>query len=167
MLHTEPEQIGPNYFAYYRNEFEQFFSQNVNHGCKGKEPLRTLFANGIADSLSDFKKERFKASLKQTVTALTQEVDEMLEPVLAMYEIKKHLSDKERVANNPHSDEYYTSPSPYKKQKLSSSPSSNGVATNAGAFGTETYEGASGSEDKDSKYPRVVSSEESRSRSVK
>ncbi|KAF9603068.1 hypothetical protein IFM89_033793 [Coptis chinensis] len=196
--HSETEQIGPNYFAYYLREIDELFSQeedfscslspktsrpfaritaNVNdydsaeNNCNSKEALnlsgcRTLFANGVGEHISVFRKERLKVSLKQSVPVFRQEVDEMVDPVLLMYKIKKHLSDRQNLANNLHSAECHTNQSPYKKQKKSSSPPSNDAATHAGALGSQSCEEASGSEDMDKKHPCVPSSEDTQSRGL-
>lgn len=54
----------------------------IKHGCDGKEAKSSsssgsLFSNGIGAGISDFKNERLKALLRQSVTSLTQEVDEV------------------------------------------------------------------------------------------
>lgn len=54
----------------------------IKHACDGKEAKSStssgsLFSNGIGAGISDFKNERLKALLRQSVTSLTAEVDEV------------------------------------------------------------------------------------------
>ncbi|OVA20552.1 zinc finger protein [Macleaya cordata] len=184
--HDEPEEVVPDYFRYYIREIQDLFSQNEDilslssqhsissAGACAKDKVdnvdihfsnvkeaNALFSDGVSDGLSDFKRERLKASVKQSVDVLSQEVDEMLDPVLAMYRIKAHLWNKERLSTYPNSSHGVVSCSPCKKQKISSSPSSTTIPIRVGIVGPRSCGEGSVSEDMDDKCPDTVSSEES------
>ncbi|KAI3474943.1 hypothetical protein Pfo_030254 [Paulownia fortunei] len=65
-----------------------------NNGISGST---SLFSNGIGALLSEFKKERLKSLLRQSVFTLTQEVDEMIDPVLSVCRIRSCLRCKESL----------------------------------------------------------------------
>ncbi|KAK6928424.1 NET domain [Dillenia turbinata] len=91
-------KFGPNYFGYYTSEvadlilqeddFLPFFDQKAEenrddytnkHDGKGAINLSnpsSMFSNCMGAALSDFRQERLKALLHQSVTAFKQEVDE-------------------------------------------------------------------------------------------
>ncbi|KAL6960503.1 hypothetical protein U1Q18_038266 [Sarracenia purpurea var. burkii] len=72
--------------------------------------------------LSDFKKERLKVLLRQSVIALSQEVDEMLDPVLAIRQIESNLRCRKSLPNySVAACEGDAEQHPHKKLKLSSS----------------------------------------------
>lgn len=48
----------------------------------------TLFCNAVGDGLSVHEKERLTAMLRRSVIALNQEVDEMLDPVFSMLQLR-------------------------------------------------------------------------------
>ncbi|XAR51935.1 hypothetical protein NMG60_11006743 [Bertholletia excelsa] len=68
-----------------------------DHNGNENSPSDSLFHDGAGAMLSDFKKERLKALLQQSVFALSQEVDEMLDPVLTVHSIKSHLAHKKSL----------------------------------------------------------------------
>ncbi|PIA51535.1 hypothetical protein AQUCO_01100414v1 [Aquilegia coerulea] len=184
--HGEP-QVGPSSFAYHFHEIKELFSQKedlfppasknsvlfpktsatVNDDdihlkseqVVGPSVSRTLFLNGVGDGFPDIKKGKLQTCLKQSVTVFSQEVDEMLESVLEMCKIKKHLINKELLANDPSSAAGVIQSSPSKKQKLSSSPSSSGDTTHVGTKGSQ-------SRDRASSFGDIGSSEESQSRGL-
>ncbi|XP_042062843.1 uncharacterized protein LOC121806769 isoform X2 [Salvia splendens] len=56
-----------------------------------------LFSNGIGALLSDFKRERLQLLINQSASTLTQEIDEMENPVLSVCRIRSCLSHKEKL----------------------------------------------------------------------
>lgn len=148
---AEPNKIGPDYFAFYAREVAELLSQDEdflafssetsevagmmngdvgekdatgsNHSGKDNTFLGSLFCNGIGARLSDFKKERLKALLRQSVVTLSQEVDEMLDPVIAIRHIQSQLRYKKSLSNYSATacDEGDVEQHPRKKIKLSSS----------------------------------------------
>lgn len=97
--HRDNNISGPDFFGLYKAEIDDLLSQDdglVSHFSgdevgrkKGsieklsqtKESsvsgLAPLFSDGIGDRLSDVKKERLHSLLRQSVSTLTQEVDEV------------------------------------------------------------------------------------------
>ncbi|XP_043703216.1 uncharacterized protein LOC122653459 isoform X1 [Telopea speciosissima] len=104
--HSEHKDLGPNYFGYHIREMVELLSQDeeflspfssqthessatcakvqakIIHDECGRESKTfaassSLFCDGIGDGLPDFKRERLKASLKESVLSLNQEVDEV------------------------------------------------------------------------------------------
>ncbi|XP_024975871.1 uncharacterized protein LOC112513749 isoform X2 [Cynara cardunculus var. scolymus] len=60
-------------------------------GCDEKTDFvgfGSLFRNAAGDGLSGFKKAKLLAMLRQSVVALTREVDEMLDPVFSMHRLR-------------------------------------------------------------------------------
>ena len=102
---AEPNKVGPDWFAFYTHEVAELLSQDDdflpfssetselvgrtfgvvgdraisrhNYNGKDKIVLGSLFCNPTGSRLSDIKKERLKALLRQSVFALSQEVDEV------------------------------------------------------------------------------------------
>lgn len=86
----EGNELGPDYFGYYKREVVELLSQDEDLlpcasqtsetsgevGGKGNES-GPLFSNGIQSGLSDLKRERLKTLLRQGVKALTPEVEEV------------------------------------------------------------------------------------------
>ena len=94
------ERVGPDYFGYYSSEVVNLLSQdedvlsvgtlasempqnkcgegrkntsiNHNDNCSGP-----LFSNGVGAGLSDLKKDRLRLLLRQSLTTLSSEVDEV------------------------------------------------------------------------------------------
>ncbi|KAL6520193.1 hypothetical protein OROMI_032373 [Orobanche minor] len=62
---------------------------------KGINAYGSLFSNGIGALLSEFKRERLKSLLRQSVFTLTKEVDEMIDPVVSICRIRSCLKCKE------------------------------------------------------------------------
>lgn len=140
----EHNKTGPDYFAFYSHEVAELLllddfvaltaensdpSKTTNddirnkgtskHSYDGKGAThRSLFSDAVGAELSDFRKERLKVALRQSVVVLTREVNEMLDPVLAVRRIKSHLRCKQ------HSLSYSGEASSCKKAKMSSSSSS-------------------------------------------
>lgn len=96
----ERNKVGPDYFGYYKCEVAELLSQYedflpfasktseisggtsekvAGEGTMGhsKKVTGSLFSNGIEDALSDLKRERLKALLRQSVNILAPEVKEV------------------------------------------------------------------------------------------
>lgn len=93
---ADTSKAGPDYFTYYTRQIKELLSQDedflpfaseltgnrcgevrsndtIEHNrCNG-----SFFSNNVGVGLSDYKKERLNALLRQTVAALTPEVDEV------------------------------------------------------------------------------------------
>ncbi|XP_042498140.1 uncharacterized protein LOC122076725 isoform X3 [Macadamia integrifolia] len=164
--HAEHKEPGPNYFGYHMREIVGFLSQNEEFlspfssqthdlsamcakpkaegirddcGIESKKiaTSSSLFADGIGAGLPDFKRERLKASLKESVLLLNQEVDEMVAPVMAMCKIKTHLREKDGLPSSSSVSSAELSQPSCKKQKKSSSPSLIGSKMPAETAGCE------------------------------
>lgn len=100
-------ELGPDYHGYYKHHFLELFPQNGGHVSppfasdlepllgyrtgqaetvitpkngetdKSYHPPVSFFARVIGEELSEYKKERLKAILHQTVVCLNQEADEV------------------------------------------------------------------------------------------
>ncbi|WRX20063.1 NET domain - like 1 [Theobroma cacao] len=106
-------KAGPDFFGFYAREIADLLSQNestlstsnaseLSQGkygmVNGKEAMdcshqdaSSLFENSIGAGFSDFKKGKLKALLRQSVNDLSMEVDEMLDPVVAMSQLRYKL----------------------------------------------------------------------------
>lgn len=94
------ERVGPDYFGYYSSEvvnllshdddvfpvstqtnelleskYEEERKKNIVNQCDNFSG--PLYSNGVGAGLSDFKKDRLKSLLRQSVIALSSEVDEV------------------------------------------------------------------------------------------
>ncbi|PSS30189.1 Transcription factor like [Actinidia chinensis var. chinensis] len=147
---AEPNKVGPDCFSFYTHEVAELLSQDDdflplssetselvgrtsgvggdraisrhNYSGKDKIVLGSLFCNPTGARLSDIKKERLKALLRQSVIALSQEVDEMLDPVLGIHRILSHLKYRKSLSNySGVACEGDTEQHPQKKIKLSTS----------------------------------------------
>lgn len=150
-LSAEQDKIGPDYFGYYTREVAYLLSQaegyfpcasetfdladknrgifskmdSSKHIYTGKEGcssgISALFCNALGASISDFKKERLSALLRQCAPLLTQEVKEIEDPIIALHRIQRY---KEKVSTSPAANGKDNAENPRKKLKLSSSSSS-------------------------------------------
>ncbi|XP_047150906.1 uncharacterized protein LOC124822872 isoform X2 [Vigna umbellata] len=140
------ERVGPDYFGYYSSEIANLLSQDedafpvsdkiselpkskyeegrkkslVNQGDNSSP----LYTNGVGAGLSDFRKDRLKSLLRQSVNSLSSEVDEMVEPVVAAYHLQSRIKCKSDSLNcrvNAYDDLVQ---GPSKRIKVSSSSSS-------------------------------------------
>lgn len=97
----------------------------TKHSYTGKEgnssEAGSLFCDAVGAGISDFKKERLKVLLRQSAVLLSQEVDEMVDPVFAMRRIQRY---KMKISNCPSATCEDNGEHPHKKHKLSSSSSS-------------------------------------------
>ncbi|KAL2320194.1 hypothetical protein Fmac_029163 [Flemingia macrophylla] len=122
-VYDKCERVGPDYFGYYYSEIVNLLSQDedafpvsaqtpelpeskyeegrkknlVNQSDNGSVPL---FGNGVGAGLSDFKKDRLKSLIRQGVTTLSSEVDEVVDPVFATYHLQSKLKSKSRSLND-------------------------------------------------------------------
>lgn len=98
-------KVGPDFFGLCTSEVAELLSEDegllpfphiagkpnevgrekvsIVNTCKAEESIRIndnvpLFSNGIGALLSEFRKERLKLLLRQSVHTLTQEVDEVI-----------------------------------------------------------------------------------------
>ncbi|KAL1833065.1 hypothetical protein ACET3Z_002716 [Daucus carota] len=148
---AEQDKTGPDYFGYYTREVGYLLSQaegyfpcpsqtfdlaKRNHGLisgtdtskyinTGKEESSSgngaLFCNALGAGISNFKKERLNALLRQSVPLLTEEVKEMEDPVIALHRIQRY---KEKLSTSPAENGDDNGENPCKKPKLCSSSSS-------------------------------------------
>uniref|UniRef100_A0A7N0T726 GATA-type domain-containing protein n=2 Tax=Kalanchoe fedtschenkoi TaxID=63787 RepID=A0A7N0T726_KALFE len=63
-------------------------------GGGGLKKSGSLFCDGLGGELSNYKKEKLKGLLKQSVSIFTQEVDQMVEVVLATCQLQHRLRSK-------------------------------------------------------------------------
>lgn len=138
------ERVGPDYFGYYYSEIVNLLSQdedvfpastqtpklpeskyeegkkknlvNQSDNCSGP-----LFSNGVEAGISNFKKDRLKSLLRQSVTALSSEVDEVVDPVFATYHLQSNLRSKSHSLNDIKIASDNVVQVPCKKPKVSSS----------------------------------------------
>ncbi|EOY02588.1 Uncharacterized protein TCM_017018 isoform 3 [Theobroma cacao] len=143
-------KAGPDFFGFYAREIADLLSQNestlstsnaseLSQGkygmVNGKEAMdcshqdaSSLFENSIGAGFSDFKKGKLKALLRQSVNDLSMEVDEMLDPVVAMSQLRYKLkSNNSLVAASNDNVAKIAS----KKPKMSSSCSSASITANS------------------------------------
>ncbi|VVA17505.1 PREDICTED: bromodomain testis-specific [Prunus dulcis] len=120
---SEHDKVGPDFFGYYtrlitellsqEEDFAPFASQSSDLSQRrsgdvsGKDVIEpsygtsgSLFGNSIGTGLSDFKKERLKSLLRQGVNFLLSEVDEMLEPVVAISQLKSQLKRRKCLSSS-------------------------------------------------------------------
>ncbi|CAJ1786435.1 unnamed protein product [Sphenostylis stenocarpa] len=141
------ERVGPDYFGYYsaevvnllsldedvlpvsnelpelpKSKYEEGRKQNLvnqSGNCSGP-----LYSNGVGAGLSDFKKDRLKSLLRQSVISLSSEVDEVVEPVFATYHLQSKLKCKSHSVNGTPSVSNDVVQGHSKKLNVSSSSSS-------------------------------------------
>ncbi|KAE9449064.1 hypothetical protein C3L33_19036, partial [Rhododendron williamsianum] len=148
---AELDLVGPDYFSFYTQEVAELLShdedflplpsETAEFGERTSDMvgdkaivLGSLFSSPIGARLSEYKKERLKALLRQSVVTLSQEVDEMLDPVFAICRLQSQLRYAKCLPNcsGPASGDD-AKQHPHKKIKLSSSTSfaSNGSPVSA------------------------------------
>ncbi|XP_057993313.1 uncharacterized protein LOC110656586 isoform X2 [Hevea brasiliensis] len=107
-------KLGPDYFTFYTCEVKELLSQNedflpfaaeiAGNRCEevrgnNVEPSSgSLFDKCIGAGLSDCKKERLNALLRQTLATLVPEVDEMLDPVVAMRRLQSKVRNRKLIS---------------------------------------------------------------------
>ncbi|XP_057984240.1 uncharacterized protein LOC131168654 isoform X1 [Malania oleifera] len=163
---AERNKVGPDHFNFSAREVAELLSQDEDflpfvvqttefggiHGeakdrdvtkhCNNSEVTNgmtgsgALFSNGVGSGLSDFRRERLKALLRQSVCALTQEVDEIMDPVLAMHKIRSQLRYKKHKSSRSGSVfDVDAGGFPQKKLRMSSST---GIPVHASPVDFET-----------------------------
>ncbi|KAE8695664.1 Detected protein of unknown function [Hibiscus syriacus] len=147
---SEQYKGGPDFFGFYACQIADLLSEDENvlsmsnaselsqgkYGAvSGKDTLDcsckdadSLFQNSIVAGISDFKKGRLKGLLRQSVNDLSMEVDEMLDPVVAMSELRFKLRSN-NLGNSALDGDADQAAS--KKLKLSSSCSSTNITGNS------------------------------------
>ncbi|XP_057761396.1 uncharacterized protein LOC130981745 [Arachis stenosperma] len=140
------ERVGPDYFGYYSSEVVNLLSQDedvlsvatdasevpqnkcgegennavgTNGNCSGE-----LFSDGIGAGLSDLKKDRLRSLLRQSVTTLSSEVDEVVDPVFAIHQLQSKQRSKKQTLDHTAVASNNAQHIPCKKSKILSPPSS-------------------------------------------
>ncbi|KAM5581820.1 hypothetical protein ABKV19_010851 [Rosa sericea] len=144
---SKRQKLGPDYFGYYTHEVVELLSRNEDVSpfasessdisrsrcveVRGEDRIEhsngvsgSLFSNSLGNELSDFRKERLKLLLRQGVKVLAPEVDEMIEPVVAMSQLKSQLESRKCLSRGAASDVDAGKAPPPKKLKGSSGSSS-------------------------------------------
>ena len=108
----QKNRIGPDIFGFYKHEISDLLAQDadetflplsskpkesVNVYPKGPEngkqtdpsQVSSLFSDSIRDGVPEFKKELLKSLLRQSVGALTEEVDEVSLDLAFLYWLRK------------------------------------------------------------------------------
>lgn len=157
--------IGPDYFGFYAREIMELLSQDEDPmpsisrtseltrkncgGVRGRDTIDTSgsgtvssFSNSIGAGFTDFKKERLRSLLRQGVFDLAPEVDEMLDPVIAMCQLQSQVrkrkcssnvnevaceGDAEEVPHKKLKTSIYSSASPLKHGSCREGSVSNGI----------------------------------------
>ncbi|XP_030953737.1 uncharacterized protein LOC115976546 isoform X5 [Quercus lobata] len=162
---SELTHIGPDYFGYYTREVVELLSQDDDilpsasqtsslSGRKCGEVVGnntieyrnkfsgSLLTNSIGAGLSDFKKEGLKALLRQGISILSPEVDEMLDPVLAVCRLKSEV--RRRKSPLSHTGATYDSDAgqvPHKKLKTTEAPKKSAALEGSKEFHLESNRG--------------------------
>lgn len=140
------ERVGPDFFGYYSSEVVNLLSQDedvlpvstqlselphnkcgeggknlINHSYNFTGPL---YSDGVGAGLSDFEKDRLKSLLRQSAFTLSSEVDEVVDPVFAMFNLQSGIRSTTHSLNLTTMTSDDVLQIPCKKQKVSSqSPS--------------------------------------------
>ncbi|KAI3503505.1 hypothetical protein L1887_31948 [Cichorium endivia] len=104
-MNTADSCIGPDLFQFYIRGLSDILSgddlsPSSSRGASANTPAGSvsLFSNAVGDGLSDVQKARLKTMLRQSVIALTQEVDEMLGPVFSMHRLRALMAPTKNCA---------------------------------------------------------------------
>lgn len=139
----ERKWTGPDLFGFYLREIVDLLTQDEEfppfpskteeavkissrvpenvQGTVNSSRVSSLFSNSLGDAIPDVRKELLNASMRQSVRALTQEVAEMIDPVMRVRQILSCIrSKKQHYEGEVILDRDSPSP-PCKKQKTSSS----------------------------------------------
>lgn len=123
---TKGNESGPDYLGYYKHIVSDLLSQedyflsgidnkasivacsicgvagicshNKHTNSNGAGDSISLFSGVIGEGLSDFKKERFKAILNESVVCINQDVDEVLEHIIALFQIESDIRERELLS---------------------------------------------------------------------
>ncbi|KAB2034168.1 hypothetical protein ERO13_D04G059400v2 [Gossypium hirsutum] len=147
---SEQCKAGPDFFSFYACQIADLLSEDKNTlsnsnaselsqgkyvvvndkesmDCSPKD-VDSLFENSIGAELSDFKKGRLKGLLRQSVNDLSMEVDEMLDPVVSMSELRYKIRSNSLVTSPLDGDAAQVAS---KKPKLLSSCSPTSITGNS------------------------------------
>ncbi|KHF97696.1 Homeotic female sterile [Gossypium arboreum] len=147
---SEQCKAGPDFFSFYACQIADLLSEDKNTlsnsnaselsqgkyvvvndkesmDCSPKD-VDSLFENSIGAELSDFKKGRLKGLLRQSVNDLSMEVEEMLDPVVSMSELRYKIRSNSLVTSPLDGDAAQVAS---KKPKLSSSLSPISITGNS------------------------------------
>ncbi|XP_019438696.1 PREDICTED: uncharacterized protein LOC109344383 isoform X1 [Lupinus angustifolius] len=116
------ERVGPDYFGYYSSEVINLLSRDEDalpaamqkserpQSKSGEEKMSSiknnddlsisLYNDAIGADLSDIKKERLRSLLRQSVTTLSSEVNEVVDPVFATHHLQSRLKSKRHSLNH-------------------------------------------------------------------
>ncbi|XP_048500567.1 uncharacterized protein LOC104893757 isoform X3 [Beta vulgaris subsp. vulgaris] len=117
----QQNMIGPDLFGFYKCEVVDLLTQeesfppfsfrtkeavkvspHVPENGKGADSfshVSSLFRNSIENVIPDVKRELLKSSLRKSVSALTKEVDEVLDPVIRIRHVMSCLHSKTRESS--------------------------------------------------------------------
>ncbi|KAI3947585.1 hypothetical protein MKW92_016619 [Papaver armeniacum] len=126
---SEASLAEPKSAEYYISEVQRIYRQNDCSHVSVVEELGAFFSDSFRPGLSHISLKNLKTCLKQGVTDLSKEVDQMVEPVLGMHKITSSLKDKERGI---------VSSLPSKKQKSSSSSTPISTPTRSDSIGPQS-----------------------------
>ncbi|XP_051114084.1 uncharacterized protein LOC127239802 [Andrographis paniculata] len=125
----DSNKLGPDLFGYYAREAAELLSQDEHlppfssykaNGNNGIINPASSFSHGLGAQLSEFKKERLKTLLRQSVFSLTEEINEMANPVFSVCRIRLCLRYKESLlSSNTSACQNDQSQHPQKKHKAS------------------------------------------------
>ncbi|KNA19453.1 hypothetical protein SOVF_061480 [Spinacia oleracea] len=114
----QQNRIGPDLFGFYKCEVVDLLTRDESFlpissitkeavkvstvtpengkGTDSCSHISSLFSNSIENVIPDFKREMLKSSLRKSVRALTQEVDEIFDPVIRVRHVISCLNSKRR-----------------------------------------------------------------------
>ncbi|KAK7279204.1 hypothetical protein RJT34_24250 [Clitoria ternatea] len=130
------EGVGPDYFGYYSSEVVNLLSKDDDvspvstqtselpqdkYGDGRNNLVDHMFSNCVGAGLSDFTTNRLISLLRQSVFALSSEVDEVVDPVFAACHLQSKIRSKTHSLNHTVTDSDNAVQIPCKKLKLSSS----------------------------------------------
>ncbi|XP_073157302.1 uncharacterized protein [Henckelia pumila] len=102
---------------------------STKNGCPTKEKSifsssTPLYFNGLGASLPEFKKERLKILLQQSVFTLSREVDEVINPIISLCRLRSCLRYKDSLMSRSNELSQNIDESIHARKKLKSLPSS-------------------------------------------
>ncbi|KAM0946606.1 putative NET domain-containing protein [Dioscorea sansibarensis] len=137
---SRENECGPDYFGYWKHLFLDLLSPSGGALLPLKEsdtePAAgtcsvggngsvSYFSEALSKGLSELKKEKVNLIMKQSIIRLNNEADEMLDNILAAFQLEADLRGKELLCcYSSASDEDLSVHSGHRKRKASSSPMS-------------------------------------------